>query len=359
MSKVEETLSLLTPGSVWLSAKGTPSYVICVTNENIPVAKAKQFPPQVVFADEEGEVYSVGLDRFLEHRSFHHVEYDLEQKIENLFVSEPKSEDETEGADDAAGVTEVLTTPRAQSILELEEAAAMAEASKDAPATSRVLNSTFQFEHAQGLENPMLNNIVLSSALRSFSQEPNISERRLMHRLTFLLDAAVTMETLEATFSDSKVAEANRRGVVAITLAAAGNIETILWDSYLGTYPIFTDGGAYGMVLLASDIDVNVEEQGAASAEADAEVGALMGDGNVPATQVQIEQSPANEQPALSPAEAFVAHVERIEAEQQAEVQPALAAQPVQQQAAQPVEQPAVNVVQINPQQNPSQNGGN
>lgn len=364
MSKVEETLSLLTPGSVWLSAKGVPSYVLCVTNENIPAAKQKQFPPQVVFADEDGELFSVGLDRFLEHRSFHHVEYELEQKIENLFVSEPKPEDETEGADDAAGfVADADSKPSLpQSILELEEQAALAEASKGADA-SRGLRAVFQFEHTQGLEDPVLNSIVLANALRSFGQEPNVTEKQLTTRLTFLMDAAVTLDTLDATFNDTQVAESHRRGVVAITVQSAGHLETILWNRYLGTYPIFTDGGAFAVVMLASDADVQENEveahegeYGDVSRGAADEVGALMGDGSLPA-----QADPANPQAAVqpvegqpqSPAEAFLAHVEKIEAER--ENAPAA---PVEQQPAAPV-QPAVNVVQINPQQTPSQNSGN
>lgn len=355
MSKVQEKLTLLTPGSVWLSAKGTPSYVLFITNENVPAAKQKQFPPQVVFADEEGELFNVHLDRFLENRAFHHVEWELEQKIENLFVSEPKPEEVDNG--DAVDATDVQpTTEREQSILELEEAAEQSDnANKIADSkllrdAARGLKSVFQFAHEPGLEDPVLNSIVLANALRSFSQEPNISEKQLVTRLTFLLDASVTLDSLDETFSDAKVNEAHRRGIVAITAQSSGHIETFVWDQYLGAYPVYTDGGAYGVVLLAQSVDVEqtaeefVADVDPASAD---ELGALMGDGGMS------NQSPADNNTQLTEAPEIAQGVAMMqqspaEAFQQA-IQPAATTQ--QTPAVQPVVQvqPTVNVVSVQP----------
>lgn len=291
MSKVEEKLTLLTPGSVWYSERGKPSFVLFVTNENVPAARQKQFPPQVVFADDEGELFNVGIDRFLEQRAFHHVEYDLEQKIENLFVSQEMPTEEDAADVSTTGATEVVTQREAinQSIMELEEQ------QDEEPEETRGLRSTFQFARSDGLVDPVLNNLVLANALRSFAQEPNIAEKHLLTRLTFLLDETVNLDTLDETFSDTKVDAANRRGIAAITVQSAGHLETFVWDQYLGVYPTYTDGGAYGVVLLAQFVDVESAESEAEELPDEtpvsgttetldpvAEMAALMGDGGIP-----------------------------------------------------------------------------
>jgi len=345
-NNAQEQLSLLTPGSVWLSPKGKPSFVLFITNENIPAAKQAQFPPQVIFADEEGELYNVNVDKFLDARSFHHVEPDLETKIENLLVMQEEPSDEEHDNGDAVGATDVQMQSHNQSILDLEEAAAASDVS-DAPVVlaSRNLKATFQFDHTDGLEDPVLSGHYLATALRSYSQEPSLATAQIIHRLTFMLDAECTLESLNATFSDVITSQQHRRHLHAMTVQAHGNIEPVIWNQFNGVYPVFTDGGAYGVVLLAQDVtfdEAETEEVGTeddeddgheAAADTNAEMAALTGDAPIPTSSIP------------QAAEAFVAA-------QAAEAQPEVPAeQPVEQPGQQPAEVPAEQPAEVPAQQ--------
>lgn len=253
-NKIAEARSLLTPGSVWLSAKGKPSHVLFVTNESIPSNRANEFPPQVVFADEEGELFNVGIDRFLGNRTFFNVDGELESRIENLLVF---NEDEEED-DDAPNPPEGYVDPAEEDEDDEEDEHELTAEEEDLDdveqEVKRGLKAVFQFDNTPGLEKPVLNSLQLEKALRFYSQDPLIERSQLQHRLTFVLGGDVSLDSLSATFDPNIGAASNTRAITAFTISTGDELEATSWDEYLGVYPVYTDTGAFGAVLLGTDV---------------------------------------------------------------------------------------------------------
>src|SRR5882762_9273060 len=96
----EDNLELLTAGSVWVRNKGKKSgearKVLFVTNTSLPERAQEQHPPQVIYADDDGNMYNRDVADFFEQYSFFNIDPELESKIENLFVFSESDYDDPE-----------------------------------------------------------------------------------------------------------------------------------------------------------------------------------------------------------------------------------------------------------------------
>src|SRR6185437_4225897 len=94
----EEALSLLTPGSVWLKQDGKQVKVLWITNTTLSAKQQAMAPIQIVYSNEDGNVYSRTVESFLKVHQFWNVDPELENKLENLIVF---NEEDYEGEGDA------------------------------------------------------------------------------------------------------------------------------------------------------------------------------------------------------------------------------------------------------------------
>lgn len=244
MSNAAEARDLLTPGSIWLSPKNKPSFVLFVTNENIPKEKREEFPPQVVFAADDGELFNVDVDRFLAHRTFYNVDGELEHRIDNLLVFKDEDEDDEDDAE-TLQVADIEPTSESADAFQPDEAS---------PIRARALRGVFQFDDNPELALPALNSLQLDAALVSYSQDAEIEQNMLLHRLTFELTGPVTIETLQATFNPVEGQTNNTRSLSSFTIQSLNHIDSVTWNLYAGVYASYDRvGGVFGTVLLGTD----------------------------------------------------------------------------------------------------------
>src|SRR5882672_9962843 len=94
MSNISNMLSLLTPGAVFLNEKGRTVKFLMLTNTDLPAKVQVKHPPQVVYADDEGNFYNRDVDNFLEYYKFYNVDPELESRLDNLLVFNADDSDE-------------------------------------------------------------------------------------------------------------------------------------------------------------------------------------------------------------------------------------------------------------------------
>ena len=88
-------LDFLTEGSVFTRDDGRESRFLFLTNQSLSQKLKTQFPPQVVYADENGNVLSCSIERFLNKRKFVSVDPELEARLVNLLAATSASQEDT------------------------------------------------------------------------------------------------------------------------------------------------------------------------------------------------------------------------------------------------------------------------
>lgn len=277
-------IDLLTPGSVWLRENNKKNFVLFVTNTILPIKTRSKHPIQVVYCDEQGNILNQNRDHFLETRTFYNGHFKLEQRLlqiesqlVNLFAGINFSSDEesTEDSDDATlvidddadqvedGTTEAFPFPVTASVEEDEEV------------TEPVLIFTPMED-----SNPtaLISAEVLGDLLESYSQEPQLQQDLLLHKLIFRNTSPEVAEQITRSFSGAQ-GENNTLFKFTINPKFSGlSQEPIEWDQSCGAYPYLLQSEQYLQVIVASSTKV-VEQAVEIEAETEVviEAGAITG----------------------------------------------------------------------------------
>lgn len=289
----EDIQDLLTKGSVWTRNEGKTAgdqvKVLWITNTSLSEKAQVKFPPQVVYANEDGNIYNRTVESFASQYSFYNVDPDLESKLDALLVFN-EDDYEMEESDDEGSETE---DDSEESVVEADtKAKTLAEmlASEDEEQTTEELIASALEQHDDhGEENIMMTSVgfvvsqgedcaidpdVLTNALVAYSQEPNRELTRVIHKLLFRLSDKVTIQTLEQSFISEKEGQA-----VVDAFAVTGPFyqEVVAWTNLVGVFPEVAQGTAFASVVLMvteedeSDEEVNKVQDDPESQQVEAE----------------------------------------------------------------------------------------
>lgn len=271
----QQFLNYLTAGSVWIRTdNGKQVKFLYLTNTTLKPKMQLKFPPQVIYADEQGDVFNRSIDDFASVYTFFNVDGELEKRLEGLLVFSAEAFetiDDTEDEDpvdlDAPEVLVEVPHPlevAAATLEEIDQAGPVPETlaeqlarEYDEPAKERVMSMGFSLSTSHELNAPTLTVPELSDAAVLYSREPSPDMTSTFHRILFKLDQKVTIESLQEIWHPGSTANT----VDFFTVSTAGGVEIHVWDAWVGIYPEYSADGLYAAVLIRSaESPIDVEE---------------------------------------------------------------------------------------------------
>jgi hypothetical protein len=254
-------LEMLTQGSVWVRKNGKQSRVLFVTNTSLPQEKQTEYPPTVVYADENDNVYSVTLPQFLAKRTFFNIEPALEDRLVNLLAYSPDDsgvEDFSLDDDDSLLISEPIEaeTQDTESVSDTQVTAEPTQvnaANEPAePEYAEPINVFPVSYHSDSSGLPeALSPQLLAELTECYQQQPIVSEGRLFHTLYIRADSRITREKLLACFSPSS---GNAIFTFSVDMGIEGT-ETVDWDTLIGIYPYAFQHIRMYQVVFATDTE--------------------------------------------------------------------------------------------------------
>ena len=237
-------LDFLTPGSIFVREDGREARFLFLTNTALPLKVRKQYPQQVVYADENNNILSCDIDRFLKPRQFHMVDPELEARLVNLLaISNSDSEDaldldsdESEdalviedgdlGGDDEQGASDFNT----EGDSEEDTAGPLVKfiPSSELPAT---IDADY-----------------LAQAVSSYQQSPGTALGSIQHALFIRNEKGITRDSLIAAFSPSKEQDGTH-SIFTFEVEIEGQLVHVNWAEFLGVYPCIFYGSQMYQVL--------------------------------------------------------------------------------------------------------------
>lgn len=283
-------LDFLTPRSVFTRADGRESRFLFLTNTALPKKVQAEYPPQVVYADENNNILSCDIERFLNKRQFHMVDPELEARLVNLLaISSSGNEDalDLDGDDDALTIEDTDELPP----IEAGEAAANAvgddflsgETGEAVPLVKFVPSS----DHSAAIDADYL-----AQAVSSYQQSPGTAPRSVQHALFIRAEAGITRESLISAFSPASI---GARSIFTFEVEIEGETVHVNWHEFLGVYPCVFYGSSMYQVLFNTFADDIV----AAAAEVKAAETAMpvVNLAPIDPAPVEVEVSPAEAMP--------------------------------------------------------------
>jgi hypothetical protein len=297
---ISDSLAMLTPGSTFVNKKGRTAKLLFVTNTSLPAHVIESYPPQVIYANENAEIFNRDLDDFIKKYKFYNVDPELESRLDNLLIfseNDPTMDLAAEQDDE-----DLLSLPASQ--IGLTNSGRTQDAVPQAPQTMKIVADALVVEdEEEGLLLPpqagddevipnatklramsaalqvkfntlsgsLVNSQLparLSHALVAYGQEPEITQSLIIHRLTFALDSELTLEVLQNLFRPAEDDSDTRHTIDVFEVQTAFSSERIIWTSYLGVFPDFNKNGLYATVMVGTDEFPSIQEEPRAEAQA-------------------------------------------------------------------------------------------
>jgi hypothetical protein len=245
---MSSVLDLLTPGSVWIKLHGrlanTYIRVLFVSNQDLKPTLHSKYPPQVIYANENGKILSRDINSFIEQFQFYNVDPDLEQRLLGL-LDEPISENE-----------ENINSSNIPSYGISSDKSFVDEYIDDyLTTTGEGVNSikkiSASFIFISNDESPAIPSEILTESFVGFAQEPTQMYDKVQIKLTFALneEKGVTLDSLYKVFcpqEDSNTVDA---------FVIKTSYETLMptWNLFVSVTPNYTNNGLFGVVILTND----------------------------------------------------------------------------------------------------------
>lgn len=277
---------LLTEGSVWIRENSKQNTVLFTTNRTLPSKIQKNHPPQVVYVDEQGNVFNQSVTNFLKTRTFLNVNPTMEARCLALFLNmneEDQPEDTLLIAEDDEGEGEESSNPEEGSVIARFMAGGQTEAAADIDDAVEVIATAATPAPVEffALNDPSLPVTIssqdLEQALASYEVAPNLERGEMVHTLSFRCESNEVANNIFRAFHAGNHAQNLLYGFRVSSPAQHAPVEEVRWTSSLGVYPYIVDGDNFVrvMVLTPSPVPVTLPEAEEASdyAEASQEVG--------------------------------------------------------------------------------------
>lgn len=314
----EEVKDLATPGSVWLRTDGAQVKVIFLTNLSLNPQQQQKYPPQVIYADANGKIFSRTPESFATIYTFLNVDPDLEKRVGNLIVfkatdyltvDDPEDDEEAivlvDDEDDGvpAAPKEPVVKPTVQVRQSTAQKTVEPKPVQAASKLSRELRVDFKLSDNEGYTNPALTVNDLAEAIKVYTRQPDEQYNVTVHRLSFALSEKVTMESLKEIFHPSPTVNT----IDAFRVRTAFGSEIFVWDTWIGIYPEYSVTGLFATVYVGTgDSPVDTEPTPGADEVAvhTHSVGEINADTTAPVDEVVSIEQPQVDMPNLSPLEA-------------------------------------------------------
>lgn len=263
---LDEVKDLLTPASVWLRRDGAQVKALFLTNQILTKAQQEKYPPQVVYADADGNVLSRDLQSFASLYTFLNVDPDLEKRLSNLIVfkatdfltvDDPEDDEEVSLTDDTKPAEEEKPIAKEKPVVEVRQPSkqkAFAEAEQKSP----TLAVDFKMSANDGYTDPKLSANELTAACKIYTRQPDEHYKMMVHRLSFELSDTITIDALKEAFHPSSTVNT----VDAFRVRTHHDKEVFVWDSWIGIFPEYSVSSLYATVYVGtSDVSpVDTEE---------------------------------------------------------------------------------------------------
>lgn len=250
----------LEPAHVFVRPDGREARFLFLTNTALPAKFKKDFPPQVVYADENDNVLSCSIERFLANRKFTHVDPELEARLLNLLALGGSS---NVGDEDSLDLDDELLVTSDDSEEESEEHEFEAELPDDSavnigtdvteidptdPRDDLPEDSTPIVTFVAQDERPAaIDPLYLAQAVSSYQETPNLTDGSVQHVLFIRAAPGITKEKLYHSFSPTAD---NINTVFTFKVVLEGNEVLIDWDNFAGVYScIFYETEMYQVIF--------------------------------------------------------------------------------------------------------------
>ena len=249
-------ISQLTPASVWVRKDGSLNTVLFISNETLSELAQLKFPPQVIYADGDSNIFTRSVGDFLKDRQFYNVNGELESRLDALFQLDEDSLDEEDLllADEDEDELQVedpkgLTTDEEEDEEppEWDESELVGLDTVSSPSTPYVPPVTY----TTGVDQDLFDLDTLSLLTESYVQDPVISDSTLYHRLFIQAAAGLTKDILHSLFTVTK-------GITLVpTVTASAYFDApmeIDWTKFLGIYVQVHETTTYFIVVLGTPL---------------------------------------------------------------------------------------------------------
>jgi hypothetical protein len=258
---LDEVKDLLTPASVWLRRDGAQVKALFLTNQTLTKAQQEKYPPQVVYADADGNVLSRDLTSFASLYTFLNVDPDLEKRLANLIVFKATdflTVDDPEDDEEVSLAEEEKPVAKEKPAVQVREKAKLSDEGEIVNASARALHVDFKLSANEGYSNPKLSAKELSAACKIYTRQPDEHYKMMVHRLSFELSDTITIDALKEAFHPSNTVNT----VDVFRVRTQHDKEVFVWDSWIGVFPEYSISSLYATVYVGtSDISpVDTEE---------------------------------------------------------------------------------------------------
>lgn len=291
----------LEPGHIFVRQDGRESRFLFLTNTALPAKLKKEFPPQVVYADENDNILSCDIDRFLEKRKFTTVDPELEARLLNLLAlskSSSGSDDEDAldlDADDSLIVESDDNEESEDELAATLDAMAGGKIVTGVPEDDEFLtesddNQTPIVQFVPQNELPaVIDPAYLAYLVSSYQESPNLSDGSIQHTLFIRAGEGVTKDKLEQSFSPNF---ADLNNIFTFKVGIEGQQTHIDWDLFAGVYNcIFYETAMYQVVFVVT-ADTRAKQSLAA-----VEAAAVAGIGSEESEQAPVTEETIASQP--------------------------------------------------------------
>lgn len=265
---LQQIITEVVPGSVWLRTDGSKARVLAVTNLSLSSDRQKKYVPDVVYVGPSGRVFSRPLRDFAGYfPTWIGFDKEAAKAIESLTIplggtplppethrAYPVSEPEEI---DMSTDTPVQVVRQKPSVQVRDKALATVASTGDyndlvnRPAAPPVLlRGAFKIGSDGQLKTPTVTDEQLSRALRVYSQVPDEHLGLVVHKLSFELSPKLTIDMLKEVFQPDEWVNT----VDMFRIGTPVSDETIGIDAYMGVYPEFTRSVLYGTVYIGADM---------------------------------------------------------------------------------------------------------
>lgn len=288
----------LEPAHVFKREDGRTARLLFLTNTALSQKQQKQFPPQVVYADENNNVLSCDIERFLSRREFVNVDPELEQRLNALLVGSSTSDDDELDLDtdellvtDADSDSESDEDGEGEDADDFETELQVADDTEDQEVDSKYPLDEDSKPIAQFIPQNELQMILdpqyLATLVSSYQETPNLIDGSIVHTVFVRAAEGVTKEKLYASFSPT---HEELNNTFAFKIMLNGQLTTIDWDAFGGVYScVYYESEMFQLIFVESSELRSSKTLAAAEAAVAAETAVEV----VEAEEVEVTAPPA------------------------------------------------------------------
>lgn len=251
--EVQKKAELLGPGSVWESTRGSRYTVLAVTNlaiasrETSSLRQRELFPISVVFLNEDNEIFSCEVDRFLRMYDWVYNDDVIDTYISQVY---------------AANAGELGPVDRKRIEKEQKEKAVMAADEESATLAQQMLGGKYTIKFLPTTKDvkPLLSSEALAEALTSYSVNLDSTGARF-YKFVFATNSVVDQRTISKTFNPEEYGDEENTYQKFTIESDIGVKDEIAWNTYCGISLEIINHESFIALTLADTVEGTQQEE--------------------------------------------------------------------------------------------------